>query len=168
MDAIKTPEQIPEKWDPKLERYGMLEDLADYMMDFGITMRVGTDEHGRECMIVDMENVHMTKGELLPPQVWISLRVKADKDAGTVQMEIPLRYVLGKFAVAFTSYQVKNDPVTGEQKIEEGQKSDHAGIFSFHITIIDNPEYVKKYSFRSDYSEDDVRRRRALRIARAK
>lgn len=164
-EAPTPPESIPQKWDSKLERYGILEGLADYMKDYGITLRVGTDERGRECMLVDMENVHMTEGELLPPEEWISLRVAADEGAGTVRMEIPLRYVLARFAVAFTSYQIKNNPTTGEQEIEEGPKSAHSGFFSFVIYPIDDPraENIKKYSFRTDYTDEDIERRRSRR-----
>ncbi len=166
-EAPKSPESIPQKWDQRLEKFGMIEALEGYLADYGITFRIAKDGRGHECMIVEMENVNYDPawgGELKDPEKeYMGHNVQINDDAGTAKFTVPFRYVWAGFSEAIDSIQVKKDPETGERSLEQGPKNAHSGLFFFHIMDIDSPDKVMKYAFRTDYSDQDLARRRARR-----
>ena len=165
-EAPKPPERIPHKWDQRLEKYGLLEGFDDYLSDHGITFRIGQDERGYDCMIVEMENVNYDErwgGKLEDPMSkYMGHKVDIDEGAGIAKFEVPSRYVWAGFSEAIDTLQVRQDPKTGEQRISQGPET-HSGLFFFHIMNVDRPEKVMRYAFRTDYTDGDLARRRANR-----
>lgn len=158
------PETPVTDFDQRLEKYGWSKDLVDCAKDYGIELTIGQNEHGREMLVMCIEFAHMTKQEKAEGVTAYGLNVDANEGAGTTRLEIPQRYAVGGFAIAFTSLVIRKDHKSGKQFLEDGPAHAHSGLFFFHVIHIDHPDIVVKFAFRSDFNEEDVERRAAQRL----